>query len=71
MTNSRYPRSLWRIFRVPLALAVSSTIGLVSALVGDNVYDILSWIALAIPLAAIYVTLRRPRSTQRQSPPSR
>lgn len=41
---------LWRIFRWPLALAIVSLIGLVAALVGDAVYDYISWIALgAIP----------------------
>lgn len=36
----------WRIFRWPLLIAVTSIIGLVSALVGDGWYDALSWASL-------------------------
>lgn len=41
------------IFRVPLLLGVATSVGLVSALVGDGVFDALSWFALAGPLAAV------------------
>lgn len=36
----------WRIFRWPLAIALASTVGLISALVGDGPYDVLSWLLL-------------------------
>ncbi|MFT3976922.1 MAG: hypothetical protein QM688_07390 [Sphingomonas bacterium] len=36
----------WRIFRWPLLIAAVSIIGLVSALVGDGWYDVLSWLCL-------------------------
>jgi hypothetical protein len=49
----RERRTLWRIFAVPVALGVLSAIGLVAALVGDDVWDWLSWAALAIPIAII------------------
>ena len=39
-------QSGWRIFRWPLLIAVMSVVGLVSALVGDGWYDILSWLCL-------------------------
>ncbi len=39
-------RSAWRIFRWPLLIGVMSIIGLVSALVGDGWYDVLSWLCL-------------------------
>ncbi|HKP27741.1 MAG TPA: hypothetical protein VJV39_27975 [Dongiaceae bacterium] len=52
---------LRQVFAAPLAIAVLSTVGLISALVGDDIWDVLSWLALAIPLAVIlYYWLRRP-----------
>jgi len=42
-----------RIYRAPAFLAAISFIGLVSALIGDGIYDMLSWAALALPLIAI------------------
>ncbi len=41
-----------RIWKAPIALAVLTAAGLVSALVGDGVWDAASWVALATPLAA-------------------
>lgn len=35
---------------MPLALGVVSTIGLVVALVGDDLWDVLGWLGLGIPL---------------------
>lgn len=51
-------QSLLRIFRWPLIIAASSLIGLLSALVGNGLWDGLSWIMLAPPvwigMAAFY-----------------
>lgn len=41
------------IFRVPILLGLATAVGLVSALVGDGVWDPLSWLALATPPAAV------------------
>lgn len=47
-------RSLWwNVFRAPLLLALVSALGLTSALLGDGVWDALSWVALAGPLGVI------------------
>ena len=54
-------RNVWRVFRWPLALAVLSLVGLVSALVGDGPWDALSWFALGIPLVVILAALARAR----------
>ncbi|MCJ1878063.1 hypothetical protein [Pseudomonas nitroreducens] len=55
-------RGLWMIFRWPLARAVLSTFGLLSALLGDGVFDVLSWISLGVPLLLIvFVGMRMPR----------
>lgn len=45
MKNARR-RGHWRVFRWPLLTAVLSLIGLVAALVGDGVYDGVSWVLL-------------------------
>ena len=55
--------SLRQVFAAPLAIAVLSTVGLISALVGDDIWDVLSWLTLAIPVAVIlWYWLRRRRS---------
>jgi len=49
-----------RIYQTPLLIAVISGVGLASALLGDGVWDILSWINLGIPVAiAIFYWRRR------------
>lgn len=58
------PRSrLGAIFLAPAVLALVSLAGLVSALVGDELWDIASWLALAVPIAVAgwYVLRRRAR----------
>lgn len=40
-------------FALPAILAIASIIGLVSALTGDGVRDMLSWGALTAPIGAV------------------
>jgi hypothetical protein len=40
----------FQIFRTPLAIAAITVFGLLSALLGDGVWDAVSWIALAAPV---------------------
>lgn len=62
MSISRAPRqSLWQIFSWPLVIGVLSTIGLVAALVGDGVWDGVSWLTLFIPIGLYALFLLRPR----------
>jgi hypothetical protein len=42
-----------RIFGAPVLLALISAIGLLSALLGDDLWDVLSWVALATLVAVI------------------
>lgn len=51
--QSQSQRSLKEIFRVPMILALLSALGLISALVGDGIFDWFSWLALAVPVAII------------------
>lgn len=58
--SARHRRSLSAIFLVPVLIALFSLIGLVSALTGDGLRDVLSWAGLAVPLLAIaWAWLRR------------
>jgi hypothetical protein len=47
------------VFGVPALLAIASGVGLISALVGDGIWDTLSWFALGAPLAVIAWFLAR------------
>jgi hypothetical protein len=50
-------RSTWA---VPVGLAVITAIGLTAALIGDGWADLLSWLSLSIPAAAmIWFSLKR------------
>jgi hypothetical protein len=60
-------RGAWMIFRWPLLIAVLSGLGLVSALLGDGFYDLLSWLGLAIPLLLIGRVWARLPSRARES----
>jgi hypothetical protein len=60
-SSHRVRLSLRQVFAAPLAIALLSTVGLISALVGDDIWDVLSWLTLAIPVAVIlWYWLRRP-----------
>jgi hypothetical protein len=50
MTERRHI-PLRRIFLLPLVLAVLSAAGLASALFGNGTWDVVSWLALATPIA--------------------
>lgn len=53
-TDARPRRqSLGAIFLMPAILAALSGVGLVSALLGDGVWDGLSWLALSAPVAVV------------------
>ncbi len=55
------PLALRAIFGLPLAIALLTLIGLVAALTGDGVRDMLSWAALAFPVAAFLWAARTRR----------
>ena len=50
----------WGLWGAPILLAVLSVIGLLAALIGDGVYDAVSWIGLGLPVAvSLWYGLRR------------
>lgn len=51
-----------KVWRMPVALGVLTIVGLVGALFGDGVWDLLAAAALAVPVAVGgWYALRRPR----------
>jgi hypothetical protein len=54
-------QTLWQIFMIPLVLGVLSTMGLISALVGDGIWDGVSWITLGIPILLCVYFFLKPR----------
>lgn len=50
------------IFTIPTVIGVISFVGLISALTGDGVRDVISWVALLIPVATIVWAMHTRRS---------
>ena len=55
----------WHVWTLPILLGILSTIGLLAALIGDDIWDGLSWLCLTIPLVAIGWFVLKPRSVKR------
>ncbi len=47
---------------MPMLIAALSLIGLVSALTGDGMRDVLSWLTLGVPVAVVGWAMRARRS---------
>jgi hypothetical protein len=47
------------VFGVPIGLALVIAVGLLAALLGDGLWDAISWIGLGTPLAVIGWHVRR------------
>lgn len=46
-------KTTWQIWGWPIFFAITSTIGLISALVGDGWWNVLSWLMLLPPVLAV------------------
>lgn len=55
---SRGRSSLWGVFRIPTLLAALTVIGLTAGVVGDGVWDALSWLTLGLPLFVMLWRMR-------------
>ncbi|MFJ4193220.1 hypothetical protein [Pseudomonas sp. NPDC089534] len=42
--------NFWKVFSTPLVIALLSAAGLFAALLGDGIWDALSWIGLGVPV---------------------
>ncbi|MBA5867855.1 MAG: hypothetical protein GDA67_14270 [Nitrospira sp. CR1.3] len=58
----RQPLSARQIWGMPVILALISAVGLVSALLGDGIWDVMSWFALAAPTAVVLWSIAHPAS---------
>jgi hypothetical protein len=54
-------QTLAQIFTWPLVVGVLSTVGLIAALVGDGIWDGVSWLTLLLPILLYGLFLLRPR----------
>ena len=56
-------RTVRQIFAAPALIAVLSGLGLITALVGDGVWDVVSWLTLALPIVLylVFVEIRSRR----------
>jgi hypothetical protein len=52
-------KTIGQIFGIPLLTALLSAIGLVSALVGDGIWDSVSWVMLLFPILLCSYCLRQ------------
>ena len=52
----------WQIWGMPIVLGLLTAFGLLSALLGDGIWDALSWVALAIPVLVIIWHIARSQS---------
>ncbi|KRP54061.1 hypothetical protein [Pseudomonas poae] len=41
--------SFWKVFALPLGIGLLSAAGLFAALLGDGLWDVLSWLGLGVP----------------------
>lgn len=48
-----HPKHGRHIYRVPALIALASMIGLISALIGDGVFDAISWLALGAIIGTV------------------
>jgi hypothetical protein len=62
-------RTLWSIFKIPIVIGALVALGLTTALIGDDVWDWLSWLLLAVPLALFATCLARARRATRPAQP--
>lgn len=52
-------KTFFHIWLAPIILGLLSAIGLLSALAGDDIWDVLSWLTLTLPLVvAVYYLIK-------------
>jgi len=56
------PLSTRQIWAVPVSLALLTGVGLVAALLGDGIWDVVSWVTLAAPVAVVLWCVGRSES---------
>jgi len=49
----KHRKTRWQIFAAPTLIALLSLVGLLAALLGNGVFDWVSWVGLAAPLVIV------------------
>jgi len=49
----KHHKTRWQIFAAPTLIALLSLVGLLAALLGNGVFDWVSWVGLAAPLVIV------------------
>ena len=50
---TKYRQSVQEVFFIPTLLSVAVLIGLVSALIGDGIWDMVSWLTILAPVVVV------------------
>jgi hypothetical protein len=62
-------KTFLHIWLIPIIIAVVSAIGLISALTGDDIWDVLSWLTLAAPIVVgayyMFINFNKQQKTPR------
>lgn len=58
-------KTFWKVWGTPAIIGILSAIGLFSALTGDGFYDLISWLALGVPVVVTVWFLAKKKKTQR------
>ena len=68
LIKSGMKSTFWKVWGVPIIIGILSAAGLLSALTGDGVWDLVSWVSLGVPvLVAIwFVPWRRSRQVAKK-----
>lgn len=51
--------TFWKVWATPLVIGVLSLVGLLAALTGDGVWDLVSWVTLGLPVLVTFWFLGR------------
>ena len=66
MSVANTPPDFRRVWLWPLVIGLTSTIGLISALLGDGPWDMLSWVMLGVPVAIVVGAVHGVRTARRR-----
>ena len=64
ISASRERSKFLSIYGAPTVLALVTLVGLISGVLGDGVWDAISWLGLGIPIAVIAWFVLRPRENR-------
>lgn len=56
---TKHRQSAREVFFIPILLGMATLIGLVSALVGDGIWDGVSWLTILAPVVVVILAWRR------------